>query len=64
MQLISKSKEGSTIPDQLPPSLLPFKVRHTNSSSSFIVPPPGVVTAAGALGASYPVNLAIAETKV
>jgi epidermal growth factor receptor substrate 15 len=26
MQLVSKAKEGSLLPDQLPPSLLPFKV--------------------------------------
>ena len=64
MQLISKAKEGATIPDQLTPSLLPFKIRHTSNASTFMVPPPGVVTAAGALGASYSVNLAIADTKV
>jgi epidermal growth factor receptor substrate 15 len=30
LQLINKAKEGQTIPDQLPPSLLPFKVRHSS----------------------------------
>jgi len=30
MQLINKAKEGTNIPDQLPPSLLPFKVRHSS----------------------------------
>jgi epidermal growth factor receptor substrate 15 len=30
LQLINKAKEGNTIPDQLPPSLLPFKVRHSS----------------------------------
>lgn len=37
MQLVTKSKEGTIIPDNLPPSLLPFKVRSTvniNSPSS------------------------------
>ena len=28
MQLVTKAKEGVHIPDLLPPSLLPFKVRH------------------------------------
>ena len=30
LQLISKAKEGVQMPDQLPPSLLPFKVRHSS----------------------------------
>ena len=40
MQLINKAKEGVSIPDQLPPSLLPFKVRHSsipNMSLGFMV---------------------------
>lgn len=30
LQLINKAKVGQIIPDQLPPSLLPFKVRHSS----------------------------------
>lgn len=29
MQLVAKAKEGLTIPEQLPPSLLPFKKSQT-----------------------------------
>ncbi|CAF0879616.1 unnamed protein product [Brachionus calyciflorus] len=34
MQLVQKAKDGFTIPDQLPPSLLPFKIRHSSISNS------------------------------
>lgn len=34
MQLVSKAKEGLTIPEQLPSSLLPFKTRHLSIPSS------------------------------
>ena len=33
LQLVNKAKEGATIPEQLPPSLLPFKIRHSSISS-------------------------------
>lgn len=33
MQLVTKAKEGIVLPDQLPPSLLPFKVRSSNLNS-------------------------------
>lgn len=37
-QLIQKAKDGMSIPDQLPPSLLPLKVRHTPSNTSVNLP--------------------------
>ena len=37
MQLINKAKEGTHIPDQLPPSLLPFKVRHSSINNMSMV---------------------------
>lgn len=44
MQLVTKAKEGVPVPDSLPPSLLPFKVRHTpiisNASPGSSVPIP------------------------
>lgn len=40
-QLIQKAKDGMTIPDQLPPSLLPFKIRHSPSSSGVNFPQNG-----------------------
>lgn len=33
MQLVAKAREGTVLPDQLPPSLLPFKVRSSNLSN-------------------------------
>lgn len=34
LQLVTKAKEGLTIPDSLPPSLLPFKIRHSSINGS------------------------------
>ena len=61
MQLVAKAKEGSTIPDTLPPSLLPFKVSPSampNAQAGFMMP--GQVTP-GLIG--FNVAL-ISETKV
>jgi hypothetical protein len=58
MQLMTKAKEGLQIPDILPPSLLPFKVRHTPIMSSNS--PGGSSTSV-----PYPVNLnSINDSKV
>lgn len=40
-QLIQKAKDGMTIPDQLPPSLLPFKIRHSPSNMGVNLPHDG-----------------------
>jgi hypothetical protein len=37
LQLMNKAKEGQIIPEALPPSLLPFKVRHSSISNSSAV---------------------------
>lgn len=55
LQLINKAKEGSTIPEQLPPSLLPFKVRHSS------LPTPLAVGLGNVPVAAFP--LLINETK-
>jgi hypothetical protein len=34
MQLVNKAKEGTQIPDALPPSLLPFKIRPSSLPSN------------------------------
>lgn len=56
LQLVNKAKEGAHIPDQLPPSLLPFKIRHSSISTVPLV---------GGLGITSPVFPAIVnEIKV
>jgi epidermal growth factor receptor substrate 15 len=64
MQLVNKAKENVHLPDQLPPSLLPFKIRHNTvpptavaTTTAFLITnaPPGMV----GIGRAYPVNLAI-----
>lgn len=52
MQLVQKAKEGTVLPDQLPPSLLPFKVRHTNNINS----PGGFNSSTSSLGSPYVLN--------
>lgn len=58
MQLVSKAKEGATVPEHLPPSLLPFKVGHSTMptvTGAFIMP--------GQMGngmmAAFPMNIAL-----
>ena len=59
MQLIGKAKEGNVIPDQLPPSLLPFKVRHSS-----IPAPLGVGNGSAGIG-PLPLGISLVnETKV
>lgn len=60
MQLMGKAKEGAVLPDQLPPSLLPFKVRHTSMNSSFSLGSPSSLSSPRLnIGSPYSVN----ETK-
>ena len=60
LKLLNKAKEGTPVPDQLPPSLLPVKVRHSslpNASTGYIMGKGSVV--------SLPLNLSIVnDTKV
>lgn len=57
--MVNKAKEGTHIPDQLPPSLLPFKIRHSSISAV----PASLITANVpvhlANSSAFPVNLAI-----
>lgn len=58
LQLIGKAKEGNVIPDQLPPSLLPFKVRHSS-----IPAPLGVGNGSAGIG-TLPLGISLVnETK-